>query len=176
MERVVSEKINANGKRDEYYLRPKGYKVSKSTKHKWEETNKKTNKVIESLKKLYNNDISVFIKNYTESEELRHSVSNANLQYIGDKVKLTKKQWDLIEDYFENSWLEVFKDSYVNGEYSKKDVQKKLGKIKEGLSQIFNTQLTKNYNERQNLKNDATALKEYEDAVEELFKNEGLSS
>ena len=165
MERVVSEKINANGKRDEYYLRPKGYKVSKSTKHKWEETNKKTNKVIESLKKLYNNDISVFIKNYTESEELRHSVSNANLQYIGDKVKLTKKQWDLIEDYFENSWLEVFKDSYVNGEYSKKDVQKKLGKIKEGLSQIFNTQLTKNYNERQNLKNDATALKEYEDTL-----------
>ena len=165
MERIVADKINANGKRDEYYLRPKGFKVSNKSKNKWEETNKKTNKVIGSLKKLYNNDISGFMKKYVESDELRKSVSNANVQYIGDKVKLTKKQWEQIEDYFENSWLEVFKDSYENGEYSQKDVNKKLGKIKDGLSKVINAQLTKNFNERESLKRDASALKEYEDTL-----------
>ena len=165
MERIVADKINANGKRDEYYLRPKGFKVSNKSKNKWEETNKKTNKVIESLKKLYNNDIKDFMKKYTESDELRQSVSNANLLYIGDKVKLTKKQWDQIEDYFENSWLTVFKDSYENGEYSAKDVKTKMKKVKEGLSKVINAQLTKNYDEREGLKKDTAALKEYEDTL-----------
>ena len=165
MERIVSEKINAKGKRDEYYLRPEGFKVSKTSKHKWKESNDKTNAVINSLKKLYNNDIKDFMKNYTESDELRQSVSNPGLLYIGDKVKLSKKQWDQIEDYFENSWLEVFKDSYVNGEYSSKDVKKKLNGIKKGLSQVINAQLTKNYDQREALRNDASALREYEDTL-----------
>ncbi len=165
MERLVADKINAKGKRDEYYLRPKGFKVSRSVGNKWEETNKKTNAIINSLKKLYNNDIKDFMKNYTESDELRNSVSNAGLLYIGDKVKLSKRQWEQIEDYFENKWLEVFKDSYINGDYSQKDVKSKLGKIKQGLSKIINVQLTKNYDARQGFKNDASALKEYEDTL-----------
>ena len=177
MERLVSDKINPDKKKDEYYLRPKGFKVSKSTAHKWEETNKKTNKIIESLKKLYNNDIKDFMKTYTESDELRNSVSNASLLYIGDKVKFSKKQWDQIEDYFENKWLEIFKESYVNGEYSPKDVKKKLGKIKDDLSKVINVQLTKNYDEREGLKKDASALKEYEDTLmtRDEFTN-GLTS
>ena len=167
MERLVSSKINADGKRNAYYLRPQGYKVSSTTKSKWKETNNKVNKVINSLKKIYNNNIKNFLQEYSNSDELRNAVANDRKQYVDDKLKLTKAQWEKIETYFEDKWIVEFRDSFENGEYSSRNAKEKLNNIKPELNKIFDTQLTINFTAMTNMqeKGDSSALREFRDTL-----------
>ncbi len=169
IERLVAKEVNKDGKRNLYYLRPKGYKVSKKQKDKWEETNNRTNKIISSLKDLYSNHIKNFLKVYVKSEELRGSVSNHRTQYVDDKLKLTKKQWDEVESKFEELWFEKFKDSCINGEYSSKDAATKLNELKPAIVREIDKHLTNNFNMREKLgkEKDKTALREFQDTLME---------
>ena len=161
IERMVASKVNAHGHRDEYYLRPKGFKVSAECKNKWEDTNGKTNSIINSIKWIHEKHIKKFLKDYVTSEELRKSLKSGDKLYKNDSLKLTKAQWEKIEDYFEDSWLTALKDYYLNGEFPK-DISAKMDPIKDKLVEIFDTQLTENYNLSKKLDGDLSAKADYE--------------
>ncbi|MBP3279967.1 MAG: hypothetical protein J6M44_13510, partial [Butyrivibrio sp.] len=166
IERAVSKQVNPNGKNKEYYLKPKGFKAGKEYASEWNSVNKKTNKIIDSLKKLYNNDIKDILQKISESEETRSKVKNAEKQYVGGKLRLTKKQWDLIDDHFENIWLESFKSAYENGEYSNKIVKNKLPEVKDKVIAAIDKQLENNFNIREKLKKgDKEELQRFEETL-----------
>ena len=166
IERAVSKQVNPNGKNKEYYLKPKGFKAGKEYASEWNSVNKKTNKIIDSLKKLYNNDIKDLLQKISESEETRSKVKNAEKQYVGGKLRLTKKQWDLIDDHFENIWLESFKSAYENGEYSNKIVKNKLPEVKDKVIAAIDKQLENNFNIREKLKKgDKEELQRFEETL-----------
>ena len=161
IEKVVAAHVNANGHRDRYYLRPKMFNVSKEKQVKWEESNQKVNDIISSLKTLYKKNIKDFLKNYVASPELRKSIQNTGALYVNDEVRLTKDQWDKIEVFFENYWLEIFENNYANGTYDAKSVSDKLDLMKTKLSQIFDEQLQDNFKKREALKGDNAALSDF---------------
>ena len=161
IERLVAAKINSNNHKDAYYLRPKGFRVSNDDKVKWEETNKKIDDAINDLKKLYSKKIKDFLKDFVKSEDLRKNVSNAARQYHNDTVMLTKTQWELLEEYFENSWVGTFQSSFTDGKYNEKEINDKLELLKLDLAKKFDAQLTLNYNKRQALGNDAAAIEDF---------------
>ena len=167
IERKVASKLNKKGENDGYYLRPEGYKTSKTSKAKWKEVNNSTNDIINCLKKLYNNDLKDLLKKIADDPATRSAIQNADKQYVGGKLKLTKEQWNKVEDYFENTWLEAFKGTYLKGKYSSSAVKDKLPDIKDKVIAALNNQLTINYGVRKKLQDEknTSALKDYEDSL-----------
>ena len=161
VEKVISAKVNSANSKEQYYLRPKVFKGSAQAQNKWKETNDKTNACIDSLKKLYGLKIKDFLSLYVKSPELRSSIQNTGDLYVNDEVKLTKDQWDKIEIFFEDYWLEVFKKFYENGEYPEKEVNKELELMKVKLAGVFDKQLQDSFRKRESLKGDNAALSDY---------------
>lgn len=172
IERMVSKKVNKKGENSGYYLKPKGFKTSKTYKKRWNEVNEDTNKIIDSLRKLYENDIKDLLQRIADSDETRKAVSNSGRQYVGDKLKLTRDQWSIVDEYFENVWLESFKDAYIKGKYNKKIVTDKLPDVKAKVVDALDKQLTAAYNIRKKLEKeeDKSGLKDYEETL--ITRNE----
>lgn len=165
LERVVAAQINAEGKKDAYYLRPQGFKVSKAEKEKWKATNNKTNAIINSLKTLYNNHMKDLLAKMTDQEEARKFLKNHDSTFINGQLKLSKQQWDDMENYLESLWLKEYKDVYTKGKYDAAAINKKLPDIKEKLYAGINKYLTDNYSKRQKLEKDIAAKQDFEDTL-----------
>ncbi len=167
IERLVAAQMTKDGKIDQYYLKPKGYKVSKEQANKREETEKKTHKIMDSIKALYQGSIKDFLKNYVTSQELRDKIQNVGKLYTNDRLKLTKAQWDMFENYFETEWLKVFQDDFTKGKYKKEDADKKLNDMKSKLTEALVTQLENNFRTRQKIENEGKTdeLKDFYDKM-----------
>ncbi len=164
-ERVVASKLNAKGKRDKYYLKPKGFKVGKEEENKWEETNKKANKCITALTKLYNNNIKNFLVTLVNAEDTKTAIPDNAKLFVNGKIKLTKRQWDLLEDYFENEWLDAFEKVYSDGKYNKGDVEKKMPDIKAKMLKAIENQLIINQDKLKKAEKNGEDVTNFKDSL-----------
>ncbi len=165
IERQVASKVNAKGEKDGFYLCSKGFKSSKKGNNKWDETDKAVTGIINTLRDLYNKNIKEFLTTFSGSEDLRKAVTNDTKQYVKDKVRLKKSQWDHIEETFEEKWLEIFKDTYLSGTYSEKEVKEKLKTLKAEMAKEIDKELTANFRVRDAFGKDVAGKLEYEETL-----------
>lgn len=145
IENRVASLVNKNDENKEYYLRPQGFKTSEEYNKKWDAVDKKTDKILANIKKLYNSNVAEI------------------LEKAAAETKLTKEQWNDIENNFEDIWLDELKDLYGADKYSAKDLEKKITGIEKKVKKSIDEQIKATDKLREKLFDDGdfAALEDY---------------
>ncbi len=159
VERIVSKKVNGKVKNG-YYLKPQGFKTGEAKQKKWKDTDAKTDKFIAGVAKLYNAELKNYINNLVISEDVIKTFSNEQLIYSDKTVRLTRDQWNKLDELFDDTWISTFEKFIEEGKYKKESVDKAMPTVNSKMVQAI-----KDYLER-NQKNLWAALKNNEDTKE----------